>query len=58
MLDHMVNQGLRLALGSFKTSPVSSLYVEADEQSLSSRREKRSLQYAKRLAANPSNPAH
>ena len=32
--------------------------MEADEPSLYSRREKLSLQYAIRLAANPSNPAH
>ena len=58
MLDPIHNQGLRLALGHFRTSPFSSLYVEADEPSLYSRREKLSLQYAIRLAANPSNPAH
>ena len=32
--------------------------MEADEPSLYPRREKLSLQYAIRLAANPSNPAH
>ena len=32
--------------------------MEADEPSVYSRREKLSLQYAIRLAANPSNPAH
>ena len=58
MLDPIHNQGLRLALGAFRTSPVASLYVEADEPSLYSRREKLSLQYAIRLAANLSNPAH
>ena len=58
MLDPIHNQGLRLALGAFRTSRVASLYVEADEPSLYSRREKLSLQYAIRLAANPSNPAH
>ena len=58
MLDSIHKQGLRLALGAFRTSPVASLYVEADEPSLYSRREKLSLQYAIRLAANPSNPAH
>ena len=59
MLDPIHNQGLWLALGAFRTSPVvASLYVEADEPSLYSRREKLSLQYAIRLAANPSNPAH
>ena len=34
MLDPIHNQGLRLALGAFRTSPVASLYVEADEPSL------------------------
>ena len=58
MRDPLHNQGLRLALGVFRTSPVASLYVEADEPSLYSRREKLALQYAIRLAANPSNPAH
>ena len=58
MLDPIHKQGLRLALGAFRTSPVASLYVEADEPSLYSRREKLSLQYAIRLAANPSNLAH
>ena len=57
MLDTVHNQGLRLALGAFRTSPVSSLNVEADEPSLWLRREKLSLQYAIRLAANPTNPA-
>ena len=57
MLDTVYNQGLRLALGAFRTSPVSSLNVEADEPSLWLRREKLSLQYAIRLAANPFNPA-
>ena len=58
MLDPIHNQGLRLVLGAFRTSPVASLYVEADEPSLYSRREKFSLQYAIRLAVNPSNPTH
>ena len=57
MLDTVHNQVLRLALGVFRTSPISSLNVEADEPSLWLRREKLSLQYAIRLAANPSNPA-
>ena len=56
MLDTVHHQGLRLALGAFRTSPVESLYVEAEEPSLYLRREKLALQYALRLAANPSNP--
>ena len=58
MLDPIHHQGLRLALGAFRTSPVASLYVEAEEPSLATRREKLSLQYAIRFAENPSNPAH
>ena len=58
MLDTVHHQGLRLALGAFRTSPVESLYVEADEPSLYLCREKLALQYAIRLAANPSNPAY
>ena len=57
ILDTVHNQGLRLALVAFRTSPISSLNVEADEPSLWLRREKLSLQYDIRLAANPSNPA-
>ena len=47
-----------LASEAFRISPVASLYVEADEPSLYSRREILSLQYATRLAANPSNRAY
>ena len=53
MLDTVHHQGLRLALGAFRTSLVESLYVEAEEPSLYLRREKLALQYAIRLAANP-----
>ena len=56
MLDTVPRQGLRLALGAFRTSPVTSLYLEADEPLLTLRIEKNSLQYAIRLAAKPSNP--
>ena len=62
MLDPLHHQGLRLALGAFRTSPVASLYVEADESSLTTQRKKLKffffILYAIRLAENPSNPAH
>ena len=58
MLDTIHNQGLRLANGAFRTSPVVSLFVEADEPSLYSLRERLSLQCVVRLAANPSSPAY
>ena len=57
-LDTVHHQGPRLALWVFRTSPVQSLYVEAEEPSLYLRREKLALQYAIRIAANPSNPVH
>ena len=44
-LDTVHNQGLRLCLGVFRTSPVHSLYVEANEPPLGMRRTRLSLQY-------------
>ena len=58
MLDPIQNQGLRLCLGAFRTSPADSLEVEADEMPLTLRREKLTLQYVSRVASNPSNPAY
>ena len=57
-LDTIHHQGLRLALGVFRTSPVESLYAESNEPSLYIRREKLSLQYVSKLAANPRNSAY
>ena len=57
-LDTIHNQGLRLCLGAFRTSPMESLYVEANEPSLYRRREKLSLQYTIKLKSLPHNPAH
>ena len=45
-LDTIHRQGIRLALGSFRTSPADSLLVEANEPSLKDRREKLPLQFA------------
>ena len=57
-LDPVHNQGLRLSLGAFRSSPVESLYVEAHEPPLEIRREKLSLQYTIKQKANPGNPAY
>ena len=57
-LDSIHNQGLRLALGAFRTSPINSLYAEANEPSLNLRRKKLSLQYYLKLKSNPHNPTH
>ena len=58
MLDPIHNQGLRLCLGAFRTSPVESLYVDAHEPCLGARRAKLSLQYATRIKSLPKHPAH
>ena len=57
-LDPAHNQGLRLSLGAFRSSPVESLYVEAHEPPLEIRRDKLALQYVLKLKANPENPAY
>ena len=58
MLDPIPNQGLRLCLGAFRTSPVESLYVDAHEPSLGVRRARPSLQYASKIKSLPNHPAH
>lgn len=56
-LNRVQNAALRLCLGAFRTSPASSLHVEANELPLELRREKLSLQYILKLKSNPANPA-
>ena len=56
-IDPIQNQGLRLALGAFRTSPVESLQAEANEPPLELRRKKLALQYALKLSSTPDNPA-
>ena len=57
-LDSIHNSGLRLALGAFCTSPVSSLYTEANEAPLEERRLKLSMHYYVKTCAWTDNPAH
>ena len=58
ILDPIHHQGLRLALGAFRTSPVKSLYAEAGEPSLEHRRIKLSLNYSIKMKSLPKNPCH
>ena len=58
MLDPIQNEGLRLCLGAYKTSPAESLEVEAGILPLHIRREQLALQYVLKLKSNPSNPAY
>ena len=57
-LDSIHNEGLRLALGAFKITPVNSLYAEANEPSLNLRRKELFLQYYLKLKSNRDNPTH
>ena len=58
MLDPIQNEGLRLSLGAYRTSPIPSLQAEAYEPPLHIRRKQLSLQYAIKLSSNPKNPAY
>ena len=57
-LDSIHNSGLRLALGAFCTSPVSSLYAEAIEATLEECQLKLSIHYYVKTRAWINNPAH
>ena len=56
--DSIHNSVLRLALGAFCTSPVSSLYTEANEAPLEERRLKLSMHYYVKIRACIDSPAH
>ena len=58
MLDPIHHQGLRIALGAFRTSPVESLYAEAREPPLDIRRLQLSMRYYLKLKSLPENPAY
>ena len=55
-LNTIHHQGIRLALGAFRTSPADSLLVEANEPSLNDRQKTLSLQFALKLKSNRSIP--
>ena len=57
-LEPIHNQGVRLSLGDFRTSPMQSLYIEANDPPLYLRRIKLSLQYGSQLMSNERNPAY
>jgi ribonuclease HI len=57
-LDRVQNAALRVCLGAFRTTPISSLHMEANELPAQLRREKLALQYIVKLKSNPNNPAY
>ena len=58
LLDTIHNQGLRSCLRAFRTSPVQSLYVEANEPPLGMRWTRLSLQYYVKRISNEVSPAY
>ena len=58
ILEPVQNQGLRLCLNAFRTSPSDSLHVEANEQPLNIRRLKLAMQYVIKLYGNKDKPTH
>ena len=58
MLDTVHHQGVRLATGSFRTSPVSSLLVDAHEPPLRLRRQLLTMRYALRIRQFCTHPTY
>ena len=57
MLEPIQNQALRLSLGAFRTSPATSLHIEANEMTLDLRRRKLASQYCLKVSSTVTNPA-
>ena len=57
-LNPIYHTGLRLALGAFKTTPVESLYAEANEPPPKLRCNNLALKYYTKLKTDLNNPAH
>ena len=56
MLEPIQNQALRICLGAFRTSPVTSLHAEANEMPLDLRRRKLASQYCLKVSSMVTNP--
>ncbi|GBL98168.1 hypothetical protein AVEN_268259-1 [Araneus ventricosus] len=58
MLDSVHQQGLRIATGAFRTTPIPSLHVTSGELSLKLRRYRPSLSYFHKINSDESHPQH
>ncbi|GBO14372.1 Peroxiredoxin-6 [Araneus ventricosus] len=58
MLDSVHHQGLRIATGAFRTTPIPSLHVVSGEPSLELRRHSLSLSYFYKIKSDESHPQH
>ena len=57
-IETIQNQALRICLGAFRTSPIDSLHVEANETPMYLRRKKLALQYALKIKSTQENPVY
>ena len=57
-LNVVHNMGLRICSGSFRTSPVESLYLDTHQLPLDLRHEELGLCYLMRVKCNPDNPSN
>ncbi|EZA48999.1 hypothetical protein X777_12850, partial [Ooceraea biroi] len=57
-LNSIHSSGLRLALGAFRSSPITSILAESHQTPLDIRREKLSLTFACKISVNPNNPTY
>jgi ribonuclease HI len=58
IIDSIANEALRISTGAFKSTPIESIYILANEIPLNMRRKKLSLQYYFKLRSNINNPAY
>lgn len=57
-IDPVHNNGIRLSLGAFRTSPIDSMYSESGEPSLESRRHYLICSFLCKLRSTPDNPTY
>merc|ERR1712156_521834 len=57
-LNVLHRQAIRLCLDAFRSSPIESLYVEANEPPLELRRKELAMRYGIKIKSNPDNPTY
>ncbi|XP_076629123.1 uncharacterized protein LOC143345647 [Colletes latitarsis] len=57
-IDSIHNAALKIASGSYRTSPINSILFESKEPSLEQRRKYLSLKYAAKMSSTPNNPTY
>ena len=56
-LDTVSTEAIRIAVGAFRSTPVTSLYTLVNEMTLQERRDYLTLRYYLKIRGNPGNPA-